>query len=112
MAGDLASRREELIARNEVLFREVNERVKEVSEDISDGRIDFLCECGDAGCTETISLTRTEYEQVRSDPALFVVKPGHGAADVERVVAESEGFQIVRKHEEEARIARETDPRR
>jgi hypothetical protein len=105
-------RREEVIARNEALFREVNERVREVSVDVTSGPIDFLCECGSAECTETIPLTRTEYERIRSDPALFVVKPGHGAADVEHVVAEDEGFQVVRKHEEEAQIARETDPRR
>jgi hypothetical protein len=105
-------RREELIARNEVLFREVNERVREVSVDITSGPIDFLCECGNGDCTDTIPLTRTEYERIRSDPELFVVKPGHGTADLEHVVAEDERFQVVRKHEEEAQIARETDPRR
>jgi hypothetical protein len=105
-------RREEVIARNEALFREVNERLREVSVDATSGPIDFLCECGKADCTETIPLTRTEYERIRSDAALFVVKPGHGAADVEYVVGEDERFQVVRKHEEEAQIARETDPRR
>jgi hypothetical protein len=48
--------REARIARNEALFREVNERVKEIS-DASEGRVDFLCECGDDQCTASISLT-------------------------------------------------------
>ena len=78
--------REERIARNETLFREVNERVREVSDADASERIEFLCECGDAGCTESISLTRAEYERLRSDPLLFGVKPGHAIADVEGVV--------------------------
>lgn len=103
--------REERIARNEALFREVNERVKEISEDASGGRIDFLCECGDEECTASISLTRVEYERLRSDPLLFGLKPGHAIPDVEDVVAEDDRFQIARKHEDEARVARATDPR-
>jgi hypothetical protein len=113
MADDRhANSREERIARNEVLFREVNERVSEVSDELPQSRIEFLCECGGIDCTETILLTRAEYERVRSDPLLFAVKPGHGAADVEHVIAEDERFEVVRKHEHEAEIARRTDPRR
>jgi hypothetical protein len=104
--------RERRIASNEALFREVNERVKEVSDRSSPERIEFLCECGDETCTESIQLSRGEYERLRSDPVLFGVKPGHGIPDVEEVVADEERFQIVRKFEDEASIARATDPRR
>jgi hypothetical protein len=41
---ELGARREEQIARNEALFREVNERVQEVSEDRATATTDFLCE--------------------------------------------------------------------
>lgn len=68
--------REQRIARNEALFREVNERVKEVSAEAPLDRIEFLCECGDEECTESVSLDRTEYEQLRSDPLLFAVNRG------------------------------------
>jgi hypothetical protein len=104
-------RRTERIARNESLFREVNERVEEVSAAALLERIDFLCECGDDTCTESISLERAEYERLRSDPLLFGVKPGHEIEDVEDVVARNERFHTVRKHEEGGRIARESDPR-
>ena len=104
--------REDRIARNETLFREVNERVQELSADAPLDRLEFLCECGDPDCTETVSLDRTEYERVRSDSLLFVVKPGHGIAEVEDVVGSNDRYETVRKHEDEARIARETDPRR
>jgi hypothetical protein len=103
--------REERIARNEAIFREVNERVNEVSDPEPMQRIDFLCECGDAGCTESIPLTRAEYERLRSDPLLFGVKPGHAIADVENVVEVNGRFEIVRKHHDEGVIAQATDPR-
>jgi hypothetical protein len=112
MDGDRdADRRKERIARNEALFREVNERVKEVTADPDTDRIDFLCECGNSDCTDAISLDRTEYERLRADPLLFGVKPGHAIPEVEDVVAEDERFQTVRKRPNEGRIALETDPR-
>ena len=105
--------REERIARNETLFREVNERIRDVPpEGPAPEQSGFLCECGDAACTETIMLTIGEYEVVRSDPATFAVLPAHVAEDVEDVVARTDDrFVIVRKHPEGASIAIETDPR-
>jgi hypothetical protein len=111
MSDGRISVRKTRIARNEALFREVNERVREVSERAPMGQIDFLCECGDAECTESISLTLEEYERLRSDPLVFGIKRSHAIPDVEDVVGETERFQTVRKHEDEGRIARATDPR-
>jgi hypothetical protein len=108
--GDMSSR-EARIARNEALFREVNERVEEVSERAATDTIEFLCECGDQFCTRSISLRRSEYERLRSDPLTFGITPGHAILDVEDVIAENERYQTVRKHEAEGLIARRTDPR-
>ena len=99
------------LARNEALFREVNERVEEISERAGLDTIDFICECGDADCTMPISLTGPEYEGIRSDPVLFAIVPGHAIPEVEDVVTEGDRFQVVRKHAEEQQIARATDPR-
>jgi hypothetical protein len=104
--------REERIARNETLFREINERVREVREDERGEHIPFLCECGREECTETIALSIAEYEKVRSDPSLFAVKPGHEIGNVESPVRRDSRFVIVRKHPTEATIAIESDPRR
>jgi hypothetical protein len=104
-------RRKHQIARNEALFREVNERVQEVSENRATLTTDFVCECGDAGCTETVPLRDEEYEQVRADPLLFAIVPGHEIPDVEEVIARSQRFFVVRKHIAEGLIARKTDPR-
>ena len=112
MAGqERGDRRTERIARNEALFREVNERVEQVSAAAPHDRIEFLCECGDTECTEAISLNRDDYERLRSNPLLFGITPGHAIEDVEDVVAEDERFHIVRKRENGGRIAIETDPR-
>jgi hypothetical protein len=109
--NERGDRRKYQIARNEALFREVNERVQEVSETRATLTTDFLCECGDAACTETIPMRDEEYEHVRADPRLFAVLPGHEILDVEEVVAENQRFNVVRKHIAEAAIAEETDPR-
>jgi hypothetical protein len=102
--------REDRIARNETLFREVNERVKEVVP--VEGGIQFICECGDEACIEQVTLSVEEYERIRSDPVEFFVKPGHQIPEVEEVVEEHDRFLRVRKHVEEQDIARKTDPRR
>jgi hypothetical protein len=109
--GRLSDDRKTRIARNEALFREVNERVSQVTEPAPSEQVEFLCECGDAECTESISLTLAEYERLRADPLVFGVKGGHAILDVEEVIGENERFQTVRKHEEASRVARATDPR-
>jgi hypothetical protein len=101
-------------ARNEALFRQVNERVKDIGDafsSIDPSPIDFVCECGMKTCTEPISLPLSEYEQVRSVPTHFFVLPSHVLPDVEVVVRDAEGYVVVEKLPGEREIAVETDPR-
>lgn len=107
--------REERLAKNEALFRGVNERVRELKGELADEspdtQIDFICECGRSDCVEQVQLTISEYEGVRAEPEHFLVKPGHELDDVERVILENGRYAVVEKHVEEAVIAREMDPR-
>jgi hypothetical protein len=99
------------LARNQVLFREVNERVSELAEA---GRIDpipFLCECSEMECDEMIELGRAEYEGIRSSPNLFVVATGHEISEIERVTEASDRFTLV-EMTNGAQLAVDTDPRR
>ena len=108
------SERERRIGENEALFRQVNERIKELNRGFSAvlERGDYLCECGDEACIERVSLTAEEYERVRSEPTDFVVTPGHVVHDVDELIFSGDGFEVVRKREgEAAEVARETDPR-
>ena len=103
--------RSERLARNEAMFRSVNERVEEVVQPGPTEAIDFLCECGDTECVEKITLTREEYESVRMDGAQFAIVAGHEIPAIESVVRRTDRFLVVRKHPHEAEIARDSDPR-
>jgi hypothetical protein len=102
------------IAMNESVFREVNERIEDLAEtfELGDQPLNLVCECGDPTCVQRITIKRSEYEAVRSDPTLFVVHPGHEIPDVEEMVEERDGYDVIRKGEgEPAKVAEETDPR-
>ncbi len=106
----------ERIAKNEALFRDVNERVRELDVELSepgeeDQLWEFLCECGDSECVQRFRLTNPEYERVRATPTHFLVVPGHVAGEVEAVVSENKRFAVVEKRPGSDAIARETDPR-
>jgi hypothetical protein len=101
----------ERLARNQVLFREVNERLVEVAAAWGDGPIEFLCECSRLDCKVTIPLELEVYESIRSSSNLFVIAPGHETPQVERIVEENGGYTLVEKTNG-ARIAVESDPRR
>ena len=105
--------RDDRLARNEALFRQVNERLKDVSELLgtADSGPEFVCECADEGCTERIRLSLGQYEQLRANPRCFVVVPGHERAELERVVADRGGYCVVEKIGVPGEIAEDTDPR-
>lgn len=99
---------------NEAVFREVNERIEDFAgaDDRKTQVLDLVCECSDATCVERVSMTRAEYEELRSDPHQFAVHPGHEYPDVETVVARLKNYYVVRKDSGVAeQVAEETDPR-
>ncbi len=102
--------RAERVGRNEALFREVNERIREITTYDSD--VEFLCECGDPACVRPIMMSLAEYEGVRADPKRFIVVPGHEIRDLEAVVETNDRFSIVEKFQGTlADLAAESDPR-
>jgi len=100
-------------ARNEELFRRVNEQIEAISQSLpgSDPNMDFLCECDEIDCAEKIIVTLAEYESVRAVPTHFVVLPAHVDRRVEHVVTENERFAVVEKQGAAARDAEEHEPR-
>ena len=99
---------------NEALFRTVNDEVHGLNErfpSVGDP-MSVVCECGSADCNERLELRAAAYEQIRSDPTHFAVKPGHEAPDVEDVVERHDGYVVVQKQPgEPAQLARGTDTR-
>jgi hypothetical protein len=111
--------RAERLVRNQAFFRQTNEEVRTAAlalGDPADGpeaQFEFLCECARRRCYAMIPLTVSEYETIRTDPAAFVVAPGHEIDSIERVAQREARYCVVRKfHPEPIKIALELDPRR
>ena len=105
-------KRERRVIRNEALFREVNERIEEIRAGVVGSEpIEFLCECGEESCLEPVELTREEYEEVRSFPDHFVMRPGHEHPDFERIIDRRDRYVIVDKVGHAEDVADRTDPR-
>ncbi len=103
---------------NEAIFREVNERIVEVSAGLerngSPGlELELVCECSDASCAGAVRATTSDYERVRSNAKHFIVLPTHiWNPEAEREVARTPRFTVIEKVAEAAEIATETDPRK
>ena len=93
----------------ESLFRQVNERVKELN-----ARLDPLaeygswtCECAVPSCVMRIDMTQAEYTELREQPAHFAVVPDdeHFDPEAETLVRKTARFWIIEKRGEAAEIA-------
>ena len=105
-------RRDERLARNEILFRRLNERLS-AAEDTESGspELRLVCECSDRDCVLALTMEPAEYEWLRQNPHRFAVLPGHEAPAVEDVVERHPGFVIVEKHAETHDQVEAADPR-
>jgi hypothetical protein len=91
--------REERLARNEAMFREINERLESRIQTFADGKAELtiLCECVDPDCTDRIRLAPDVYAAVRTDGRRFIVRPGHERLDIEEVVEQNDEYEVIRK---------------
>jgi hypothetical protein len=100
-------------ARNEAVFRRVNERLEELNEgfQLVTDNAEFVCECAQIECAERVHLTLAKYESIRSVPTHFIVKPGHVLPEEERVVEQNDEYLVVEKQGHAGERARQLDPR-
>ena len=91
--------REVRAARNQALFRSLNEKLKPLNESFASVTDTFTiaCECADQSCVEMIDVHPREYVAIRDDPRHFAVLAGHVYPDVERVVSEGDTYVVVEK---------------
>jgi hypothetical protein len=104
--------RDRRLAENEIMFRQVNERL--ASTDAGHSPLDeivLVCECSDRSCLKTFEIERAEYEWLRQDPHRFAVLPGHDAPAVEVIVERHDRFAVVEKRAETHDQVEATDPR-
>src|SRR5215210_6548292 len=103
------------VATTQSLFREVNERIKEVGKQTGSFAYpsEAICECAQAECSELISISKEGYERLRSRPTWFAVFPSdaHVFPEVERVIDRHGGYWIVEKFDQAGALAERFDPR-
>ena len=110
----MSDERARRVGLNEAIFRQVNEQIRGLDQEFGtqEGTMTVICECGDADCTDRLDLTVSTYERVRADSLLYIVAPGHEIPDVERVVEQAEGYDVVQKREgAPAELSRKLNPR-
>lgn len=104
--------RAERLAKNEVLFRTVNESIEQQAIRFGgDADYEFICECASSSCLERVNLTLAQYEHVRSEGTRFFVLPGHANVELEVVVEHTRGYDIVEKDGAAGIVAELHDPR-
>jgi hypothetical protein len=106
-------------AKNQSLFREVNERIEELAtnpsifEDLRrQERLTLACECAYDECSKQVEMTIADYEKIRADSNKFFVLPGHDITEVEEIVGEGDGFVVVSKLGVGESVAQRLDPRK
>jgi hypothetical protein len=109
----MSDERARRVGLNEALFRRVNEEIEALNEALgTPDSMSVICECGDGQCMERIEIRLVDYEQVRADPLLFIVVPGHVIPDLESVTERADSWEVVRKVDgTAASVAERTDPR-
>jgi hypothetical protein len=106
---------EEHAVKSQVLFREVNERLKELNSahGVVAAQGEWICECANESCAWPIDMPLDEYEEIRSDEARFFVAPsdGHVWPDFEKVTRRTDRYWTIEKTGRGREIAARTDPR-
>ncbi len=104
--------RQERLAKNESLFRVLNENIRALASQLGPGApYEFICECSTSGCFERLSLSLEQYEQVRQTGTRFLLADGHEDIEIEQVVARSDEYVVVEKDGVAGLVAEEDDPR-
>ena len=100
-------------AKNEVVLRDLNERLKAYPGSPDKLFSEWVCECADITCMKPVELSIEEYEMVRAEPTRFVVAPGaeHVNPEIERLVQRESRYWVVEKIGVGAEISEKFDPR-
>jgi hypothetical protein len=116
--------RQSRAARNEDLFRRLNERLHALAEHAQQRPTAteelperFVCECARTDCSTVVELTADQYTAVRAVSTRFLVcpDPSHTSPAVEDVVERHDHYWVVQKKgeagiEADALVDRPSDP--
>jgi hypothetical protein len=114
-AVDEQSDRQSRAAKNQSLFREINERIIDLNDAFSGVTEtgEWVCECANETCIERIGMSADEYEAIRANPRHFFVAPSdeHVCPDAENVVDRQARYWTVEKLGAAGTLAERADPR-
>ena len=88
------SPRESRYARNQELFREVNDRIAELATKWGSQPMGIVCECANTGCAQMIQIPVEDYRRVRQSSGWFVIIPGHIIED-EQLIERHASYDII-----------------
>ena len=102
---------EQRAARNEALFREVNQNIARLEERYGNTVTEpvYICECATADCTSQFPIEAETYRRVRENARIVFLLPGHENPKLERVVEEHRGYLIVEKTGQAGDVAERTE---
>ncbi len=95
---------EERRKKNEIEFRDFNVANREALENVMDeeSKVSFplgmVCECSNPNCFERIELTVAQRKEIRKDPLVFVIAPGHQDNQIEKVIDQHKYYALVKKY--------------
>jgi hypothetical protein len=83
--------------RKRLLFREVNERIREVQDSFGvTDEYELLCECAQTGCLSRVVVPAAVFEEAAARTQEFVVALEH-LADSDRVVSTGPAYAVVQR---------------
>jgi hypothetical protein len=110
---------------NEVVFRQRNEKVKQTFDEIveqakesnqeylihtDDTALHFYCECSDENCRRRIQIQPSLYHRIHKNRRCFVLIPGHETNLIERIISNTDTYNIVEKFNTPSESARILSP--
>jgi hypothetical protein len=102
-------------AANQTVFREANERIREVVDqpNVVLPVVPFVCECSDPSCRRLLNVPLAVYAQVRQSPRRFLHAADHIKDGTSGTVVEMlDGFAVVEKTGVSGDVAEREAPRR
>ena len=102
-------------AENQSGFRDFNEWIKRFNQRIGNHRPlhEYVCECSDASCRQSIEVSDEEYDLIRSHGARFAIALDHENPEIDVVMSAGDRFATIEKLPGwAATLAIKTDPRR
>ena len=102
----------ERAARNESVFRELNEQLDAAASGLPAGPRGFVCECSNIACTAVVAVSTDHYEEVRRHPDRFIVSAdeSHVEPAIETIVVRRPGYWVVEKTGTAGDLAERLDP--